>query len=161
LASGELVNELISQPKGNRVYIEGSLFVKGGAVLHWKDVEKWSDVTPEKLKVIEYVYPRPDLILFGCGDCVYQPSFEILKYFDELNIKWDVFDSGEACGTYNILSDENREVALFILPYGEKANLTESDKDLIEQQKQQNRPSQILRRKIERSIQDKLKNQKT
>lgn len=98
----------------NNVTIIGSICLTQGSAFVWS-INKFADITTQSIQLIELMQPIPELIIFGCGNCVQQLPRHITDYLNKLHISYDVFDSGSAAATYNILNDEQRNIIAFLI----------------------------------------------
>ncbi|OLY84023.1 NADH dehydrogenase [ubiquinone] 1 alpha subcomplex assembly factor 3 [Smittium mucronatum] len=74
-----------------------------------------SQMGEENLRILEVVTPKPEILVFGTGRKLLQLSAEARKYILKQGIKLEVSNTRNACGTYNILLEEGRKVAILAL----------------------------------------------
>ena len=81
-------------------------------------VEPWQPSDSSNLNLSDFqklIDCRPDVVIFGSGNKLSFPNNELRRQFNQLNIGFEVMDTGAACRTYNILLSEGRDVAAAIL----------------------------------------------
>jgi NADH dehydrogenase [ubiquinone] 1 alpha subcomplex assembly factor 3 len=105
------------------VVAKGSLVLLPSVFLHWKP-RTWQEVTSESLAILSFLHPVPDLVLFGTGLKYQAPSNSLHHFMKTFNIKYDIMATTNAMGTYNILNEEGRRVAAFIIPLTEQEHDT-------------------------------------
>lgn len=99
----------------NDVLMQGSIFLLPNVTLLFKPT-RVEEITVENLTLLKYLRPTPDIIIFGTGDEVRQPSVEVRNFLDSLGMLYECARTKNACSTFNILNNENREVAGLMLP---------------------------------------------
>jgi uncharacterized protein len=57
-----------------------------------------------------------ELIVIGTGKTLIFPDDEVLKFFYDNNIGFEIMDTAAACRTYNILLSEDRNVLAALIP---------------------------------------------
>lgn len=125
--------------KINNVSIKGPAIVLNEELFLWDvpqfgvggksgDVEPvvndgWSDPsspfygwTPRMFKIFEVVEKKPEMLLVGTGGALHLLPPPLRKYINDLGIQLDVMNSRQAGSTFNVLSEEGRNVALAVLP---------------------------------------------
>lgn len=86
-------------------------------------VGAWSDPaspfygwTHDVFKIFEMVENKPDIVLVGTGGTIHRfPPF-LSTYLNGLGFQTEILSSKQAASTYNVLSEEGRNVALAVLP---------------------------------------------
>lgn len=58
---------------------------------------------------------KPELVLIGTGEQLHFPDMRVLAAISAAGIGFEVMDTKAACRTYNILSEEGRNVAALLL----------------------------------------------
>ncbi|EIM20615.1 DUF498-domain-containing protein [Wallemia mellicola] len=101
---------------------KGPVMIIDNKVFLWKVPSptapfNWGDAIPkDAFKVFETLTPRPEILLLGTGKHMLPPPPSFNKYLNSLGIQVDVIDTKNACSTYNILVEEDRNVAAAIFP---------------------------------------------
>jgi uncharacterized protein len=143
-------------PNSVVIYLGSSMLFFTHAAFFWSP-KTWADVTIQSLRLIEIMEPRPELILFGSGAQTQHLPTEIEQYLDSQQVKYEVSDSMNAAGTFNLLAEEGRMVCAAILPRsvapeeGEDVPLRNGTMSLRKYH-QQEKPSIRLRQKIEEDL---------
>jgi NADH dehydrogenase [ubiquinone] 1 alpha subcomplex assembly factor 3 len=76
---------------------------------------------------------KPDIVLLGCGFAIHRfPPF-LSRYLNDLGFQIEILSSKQAASTYNVLSEEGRNIALALLPLIPTSPVTK--KVLVELQK--------------------------
>ena len=75
-----------------------------------------SKVPPDALAALHVVRPAPELLLVGCGKRVEQLSPALVKELRDAGIVVDAMDTPNAAATFNILTQEGRNVAAALFP---------------------------------------------
>jgi hypothetical protein len=60
------------------------------------------------------------LLIFGCGIQIKPISREVHEYLRSIQLPYELQSSVSACGTFNILNDEDRRVAACIIALKEE-----------------------------------------
>ncbi|KLO08459.1 hypothetical protein SCHPADRAFT_880544 [Schizopora paradoxa] len=76
----------------------------------------------EYFELFDVVIPKPEILLLGTGSTVSHPPPSIRSYLNSIGIQLDVFDTWNACTTYNLLAEEGRRVAAALLPLSPNAS---------------------------------------
>ncbi|KAG8906863.1 hypothetical protein FRB99_005923 [Tulasnella sp. 403] len=106
----ELVDGLLLQ--SSCIFINGRVFlwnvpqVKEGS---------WSGWTKEMFEIFDVVIPKPEVLLFGTGNAPLPLSQELRQYLTSIGIAVEIMDTWNACSTYNLLSEEGRQVAAALI----------------------------------------------
>jgi len=101
-----------------RVPVPRSPVASGSSNLNVKPVSPWSAPGwgKECFEIFDVVIPKPEILLLGTGRTVFHPPPSIRSYLNSIGIQLDVFDTWNACTTYNLLAEEGRRVAAALLP---------------------------------------------
>lgn len=100
----------------NGVDFSSSILCVGSFAAHWSP-KSMAQISPDSLALFELLQPRPELLILGSGRTVQQISPEIRGYVKSLGIKLEAIPSRNAASTFNILSEEGRQVAAVLLPH--------------------------------------------
>lgn len=77
--------------------------------------DKWSEVTPESLSILNFIYPAPDLLIFGCGTQASAVDPSVHHFLKTLNIPYELLSTNSAMGTFNLMNEEFRKVIACII----------------------------------------------
>lgn len=80
--------------------------------------------TSECFSLFQAIKPPPEIVVFGTGSQMTRLPENLRKVFQELGIQLEVLSSKNASDTYNLLQQDNRRVALCILPNDPTSSLT-------------------------------------
>jgi uncharacterized protein len=119
-ASNEIKLPRIEKCRPNGINIAG-VNLKGGVILinggiFLFDVSSLNQLTAESLQVFDLIKPIPDVVIVGTGSEMRMLPKEVVDVFKKNGIVYEVMKSKTACDTYNILVDEDRNVAAVLLP---------------------------------------------
>lgn len=81
-------------------------------------VEDWAmtQVSELELQHFELAWQtRPEIVLFGSGQKLMFPSYEIRQAFVTKGIGFEAMDTAAACRTYNVLKAEGRDVMALLI----------------------------------------------
>ncbi len=87
-------------------------------VLPDRIIEPWPVASVAQLNVAHFdcVLPhKPEIILLGTGTALRFPDYALMAKIIQSGIGFEVMDSQAACRTYNILVEEDRQVAAAII----------------------------------------------
>lgn len=99
-----------AMPPNNRIILHSSVIMYQNVVFCWSP-KTFDDVTVESLSFLRTLTPRPEMILLGTGSEIsHQLPPDVAQFLAELGIGCELMGSGNAIGTYNILTDEGRTV---------------------------------------------------
>lgn len=81
-------------------------------------IENWNchdidELTEQHLNQILMI--QPEIIILGTGEKQTFPSAKLFSYCAQKGVGLEVMDNAAACRTYNILTTEEREVALALI----------------------------------------------
>lgn len=86
-----------------------SLIISPGTLIKDWPVTAFSDIALQHIGQITAL--QPELIILGTGNHLQFPAPELIAPVFELNIGFEVMDTGAACRCYNLLLSEKRNVA--------------------------------------------------
>lgn len=95
------------------VNLQGPAFLVNGAILLW-DVK--APLKAEHFTLLKHIQPIPEILLLGTGKEMELLDKSVLESIRKNGIQVDVMNSRNACATYNVLVEEERNVALALLP---------------------------------------------
>ena len=101
--------------------INSGLFIIGPAaffprtVFHW-DIASHHGITPESLSLFWLLEPRVDILLIGTGDQGNMIPYETRRFLQSKKLNHEVLSTADACGQFNFLNADNRNVACALLP---------------------------------------------
>ncbi|KAL6045203.1 hypothetical protein QOT17_022901 [Balamuthia mandrillaris] len=101
----------------NNVRASGPIFVSPTSYFRW-NVSSLQDLTPESLMLATLLYPSVRILLLGTGSRMQYLPGEFYEYMRHHKIALEVMSTSNACGTFNLLNQEDREVAVALLPAG-------------------------------------------
>lgn len=90
----------------------------GIAVMPDRIVESWNVSGVDKLTATDVealIELKAELVLLGTGDSLRFPDMRLLATLAAAGIGLEVMDTKAACRTYNILSEEGRDVAAALI----------------------------------------------
>jgi len=92
------------------IFLDGKVFLWDVPETQWEGWDK------KHFEIFDVVVPKPEILLFGTGKKVsfVPPAFR--QYLNQVGIQVDVMDTWNACSTYNLLTEEGRQVAAALLP---------------------------------------------
>jgi len=103
-----------------QAYGDGGFRIAGaahqGSVLVFRErTEAWpitdaSGITIDSLRPAIEAEPRPDFLLIGCGAAFVPPPGALREALREAGIGLEWMDTGAACGTFNLLLADDRNV---------------------------------------------------
>ncbi|KAF2077165.1 hypothetical protein CYY_001550 [Polysphondylium violaceum] len=100
----------------NKVLIPGSIAVMPDKLFLW-DIHSYKDITAETLALIDLVDPPLEFIILGTGKNIEPiPHDTILKIQSHYKVSVEIMSTFNAIGTYNILAEEGRNIAAFLIP---------------------------------------------
>ncbi|TIA86662.1 hypothetical protein E3P99_03622 [Wallemia hederae] len=101
---------------------KGPVIVVDNKIFLWKVASptmpfNWgSGIPKDAFKLFETLTPRPEILLLGTGKSMLPPPPDYTKYLNSLGIQVDIVDTRNACSTYNVLVEEDRNVAAALFP---------------------------------------------
>ncbi|KAL6060955.1 ERCC4 domain-containing protein [Balamuthia mandrillaris] len=101
----------------NNVRATGPIFVSPTSYFRW-NVSSLQHLTPESLMLATLLYPSVRILLLGTGSRMQYLPGEFYEYMRHHKIALEVMSTSNACGTFNLLNQEDREVAVALLPAG-------------------------------------------
>jgi uncharacterized protein len=97
----------------NGVRYETSLIVMPDRIAEdWK-VQNFESLVQDNIEALAAL--KPELVLLGTGDVLRFPDPRLLVNLTNAGIGAEVMDTRAACRTYNILSEEGRNVAAALI----------------------------------------------
>jgi len=81
-------------------------------------IQSWPVQTIQQLEFRHFddlLPSTPEIVLLGTGSKLLFPNQSILNQFARLRIGFEIMDTYACCRTYNILVEENRQIAAAIL----------------------------------------------
>jgi NADH dehydrogenase [ubiquinone] 1 alpha subcomplex assembly factor 3 len=101
-------------------FIIGTLRLFGSVLLFPKNYFNWTiqtpqDITTESLKLVEYMNPTPEVLIIGTGANYYRLPEDIRKHLLENGIAVEEMRTVAAISTFNILNQEDRNVACALI----------------------------------------------
>jgi NADH dehydrogenase [ubiquinone] 1 alpha subcomplex assembly factor 3 len=99
----------------NGVIVESSVVVLASSFFYW-NCRTIEDITMEKFLLFTVLYPKPEVLLIGCGT-VCNPLFnkDIISQMNDHGIVVEFLSSAIAASTFNVLNAEGRNVALCLV----------------------------------------------
>ena len=99
----------------NGVVVESSIVVLASSFFYW-NCRTIEDISVEKLALFPVLYPKPEILLIGCGT-VCNPLFnrDIINQMNNEGIVVEFLSSPIAASTFNVLNAEGRNVALCLV----------------------------------------------
>ena len=97
---------------GNKHFIS-SLIITPSIVINDWPPQTFKDIATHHLDQI--IEMKPELILLGTGRKQHFPDPDLFLHIAKLNIGFEVMDTSAACRSYNILLQENRNIAAALL----------------------------------------------
>lgn len=119
----------------NGMSFQGSVLATPTMTYLWKP-KNWEDVTAESITALSFLFPQPDVVLFGCGSVAKSIDPSVHHYLRTLNIPYELMSTYNAMGTFNLMNEEFRKVAAFTITYDhnqqfEKELIKQRDKEVI------------------------------
>jgi uncharacterized protein len=93
----------------NGVAHTSSLIISPGKVIGGWPPSTFTDLATQHIEQI--IQLNPEIIILGTGQQLYFPAPELIERIFELDIGFEVMDTGAACRCYNLLVSEKRNVA--------------------------------------------------
>lgn len=103
----------------NGMAFQGSVLATPTMTYLWKP-PTWEHVEAESVAILNFLFPQPDLILFGCGATAKPLDPSLHHYLRTLNIPYELMSTYNAMGTFNLMNEEYRKVAAFVITYDHK-----------------------------------------
>jgi uncharacterized protein len=104
----------------NGMGFQGSIIATPTMTYLWKP-QHWDDVNAESMSLLHFVFPQPDVIVFGCGPVVKPIDPSVHHYLRTLNIPYELMSTHSAMGTFNLMNEEYRKVAAFVVAHDQSA----------------------------------------
>nr|CAG8434685.1 7034_t:CDS:10 [Entrophospora candida] len=124
--SSILINRLTKHGfvTSNNLKIRGPILILNKNLFLWDVPQKvngggkgvFDEWNKDFLKIFEIVIPKPELLIFGTGQRFVPIPLEIKNYIYDLGMQLDAMDSDNAASTFNVLTEEGRNVAAALLP---------------------------------------------
>eukprot|EP01080_Neovahlkampfia_damariscottae_P004722 gene4722-8306_t len=114
----------------NDTHLFGSLILFPRNAFLW-DCKSYKEITLNSLSIVQHLNPLPDILLIGTGEKQEKIDPEIYKHFDDFGISVETMSTFSALSTYNILNQEDRNVAVALVPLKE-IDSTELSMDNLE-----------------------------
>jgi NADH dehydrogenase [ubiquinone] 1 alpha subcomplex assembly factor 3 len=100
----------------NQIWFKGSLLVFRDFLFEW-NVEKAEDIREHHLELCKVAYPKLDYIIIGTGKYGKPVIPETVKNrFKAVGINVEYCATFEACGTFNLASEDMRHVCAGLIP---------------------------------------------
>ncbi|KYQ89022.1 hypothetical protein DLAC_10243 [Tieghemostelium lacteum] len=100
----------------NKVLVPGSVTLMHNQMFLW-DVHNARDITLDTLAILDIIDPPCEFIVFGTGEKMLTLDSQLLQDIKEkYKVSIEVLSTVNAMGTYNILVEEDRRVAAFLIP---------------------------------------------
>lgn len=80
-------------------------------------------VTVESLAMLRVLNPMADIFILGTGPHMVAPSKEVMQFLRSLNVPFEFMSTFHAASTFNILNEEDRNVAAALVPVEFKGDL--------------------------------------
>lgn len=96
------------------VDVSSSVILVGNLAMQW-DVRTLAGLNRESLAIFELLSPPPELVIMGTGKRLQRLSPEITDFFRSRGMKLEAIATRNAASTFNILSEEGRNVAAALL----------------------------------------------
>ncbi|MFT5425602.1 MAG: hypothetical protein ACI9ZT_000534 [Gammaproteobacteria bacterium] len=97
---------------GNDRFVSSVIITPSNIIDNWQP-QTFVDIALHHLDQI--LEMKPDLILLGTGRRQHFPDNDLFLKIAQLNIGFEVMDTGAACRSYNVLLQEERNVAAALL----------------------------------------------
>ncbi|PTN11764.1 Mth938-like domain-containing protein [Nitrosomonas aestuarii] len=97
----------------NKVRHENNLIVLPDQIMDEWPVESVAQLSVEHFDCI--LPHKPEIILLGTGEQINFPDYGLMAKIIQSGIGFEVMDTQAACRTYNILVEEDRQVAAAII----------------------------------------------
>ena len=97
---------------GNDCFVSSVIITPSNIIDNWQP-QTFVDIASHHLDQI--LEMKPELILLGTGRHQHFPDNKLFLKIAQLNIGFEVMDTGAACRSYNILLQEGRNVAAALL----------------------------------------------
>ena len=97
----------------NKIQVNGKNFHTSLIISSQQVKTEWSPRSPEDLNAEHFshiIEMNPELVLIGTGNTLVFPPIETYAELIKLGIGVEIMDTGAACRTYNVLSNEGRQV---------------------------------------------------
>lgn len=111
----------------NGMAFRGSIIATPTMVYLWKPT-RWEEVTAESLAFLQFLWPVPDVILFGCGPTQQPIDPSVHHFLRTLNLPYELLSTQAAMGTFNLMNEEYRRVVAFSICFDHQQQY---DKELI------------------------------
>lgn len=101
----------------NQVWVPGPICVLPNAVFQWH-VDSPDEVQEHHLELAKILRPKPEYIIIGTGKRGRPVLSEgVIQKFRIIGVNVEYCATFEACGTFNLTSDDRRQVCAFIFPH--------------------------------------------
>lgn len=97
------------------LFIIGPCAIFPRTIFHW-DVSDHNNVPPEAMSLFALIEPKIDILLIGAGDKGNTIPYETRRYLQVMKINHEVLSTADACGEFNFLNSDNRNVACALIP---------------------------------------------
>ncbi|PVF95520.1 DUF498-domain-containing protein [Serendipita vermifera] len=98
--------------------LRSSCILTRGKVFLWKTPgTPWNGWSAANFELFEVLVPKPEILLLGTGKSLLPPPPSIRQYLHQIGIQFEVMDTRNAGSTFNLLSEEGRQVAAALLPF--------------------------------------------
>jgi len=98
----------------NEIMYHSSVVVTPAMAFSWM-VDRWDDVTPETLAFLHLLTPSPDYLIFGTGATLRPLPPAVHEFLSIMKVPYECMTTHRACGTFNLLCEENRRVVACVL----------------------------------------------
>ncbi|ORX69523.1 hypothetical protein DL89DRAFT_267720 [Linderina pennispora] len=88
---------------------------KNGTTVH-----PFSELTPDALRILDVVTPKPEMLVVGGGAETWPVNKEAREYLTSIGISVEMANTKFASNTFNVLAEEGRHAALLAIPAGVK-----------------------------------------
>ncbi len=92
----------------------GAILILGEDILPWP-VAKFDDLAEASFDLLLGFRPLPEVLLIGCGPEIRFLPQDLRELIESHNIGVDAMDTGAACRTFNVLVQEQRNVAAALI----------------------------------------------
>ncbi|XP_069141066.1 NADH dehydrogenase [ubiquinone] 1 alpha subcomplex assembly factor 3-like isoform X1 [Argopecten irradians] len=97
------------------VQLVGPIAIFPQTVLHW-NVKSAKHLDKNSLVLFHLLEPKLDMLIIGKGMFIDQVNPEVHQFLKTKGINTEILPTEEACGLFNMLSTEGRNVAAALIP---------------------------------------------
>jgi len=109
---------VISAYKNGEIHLMEAVYTSNVLISAGELAENWTSNSLAELNSQDFALAiewKPEILLFGSGQKLKFPDFQIIRDLRELKISLEVMDTAAASRTFNVLRSEGRHVVAALL----------------------------------------------